>query len=134
METQSNEATSTDPGATSPSSNVDSFSHTPEFDNPKHRKMSRQETVAFLSGAALVLAIPGPLLVLIAYMVTLLPIRHAALEIFLGGFYVGLFFNAFALVMGLCSLFRWKGFVAVCISIGWWYWVYREIAYGDWNL
>lgn len=134
METQSKEAASIDPGAVSPSSNVDSVSHPPELDDPKPRKMSREEAIDFLSGAALVFAIPGPLLVLIAYILPLLSVRETSLTIFLAGFYLGLIFNAFGLVMGLRSLFRWKGIIAVCTSIGWYYWVYWAITTFDWAI
>lgn len=116
-----------------PGSTVNSFASPPETDGTIQRK--RPETFAFLSGIALVLAIPGPLLVLIVYILNWLSIQDdSLLLIFLVGFYSGLFLNAFALVIGLCSMPRWKGLVAVCISIAWWCFVYREIAYGDWSI
>ncbi|MFT3880451.1 MAG: hypothetical protein QM703_12415 [Gemmatales bacterium] len=135
MEIQSKEVVSPDPGVTSPNSNRDNFSRPPEFNDPAYRKAWRKETVDLVSGAALILSIPGPLLVLIAYLLPDLPsIRDAVLALFLGGFYFGLIFNAIALVTGLCSLLRWQGFVAVVVSIGWWCWVYWALTSYDWAI
>jgi hypothetical protein len=77
-------------------------------------------TIQTMAIWALILSLPGPLLVLLAYV-----IHHPAMSpvLWMWGLGMGLILNGPALIMGLCSCWRWEGLEAVAISGCWWIWV-----------
>jgi hypothetical protein len=77
-------------------------------------------TIQAMAIYALILAVPGPLLVLLAYVIYHPSIAPA---LWMCGIWVGLVLNGPALLLGLCSCWRWEGLEAVVISGCWWAWI-----------
>ena len=80
---------------------------------------------------ALVLSVPGPLLVLLS---CLIPVPWISANLFINGFYCGLCCNFVGLWLGLFRWFHPLGLIAFCVSMIWWLWIFWVIAYSDWNL
>lgn len=91
----------------------------------------QSESVRKAATVALLLSLPGPMLVILAYLIAG---STVSLELFLVGFYCGLICNFAGLLLGLYRWFHPMGFLAICISCVWWTWAIWGMITWDWNL